>query len=74
MIYCACYCCKNFLYCLPPFTSPPCVVELPSNLESRQSDIKAGIFRHDNKKDMGIPNSLVFKHGPIEADSEVEGI
>ena len=29
-------------------------------------DAKAGIVRHDNKKDLGIPNSQLLNQVPIE--------
>ena len=33
---------------------------------------KAGILRHNNKKDLVIPSLWMFKQGPIETDNTVE--
>ena len=39
------------------------MVESPVIEEAGERDAKDGIVRHENRKDLGIPNSLLFQVG-----------
>ena len=57
---------------LAPFSfSPLCGLVTHNSMNQAKRDAKDGIFRHNNKKYLGITNSVIPKQGPTELDIKV---
>ena len=69
--YCACFCYKNLPILLAPLSFSTLHGWVKHKLRKQakrdaKRDTKDGIIRHDNRKDLGIPNSLLFQVGKYQ--------
>ena len=65
---------KLSIFLAPFYFSPLHGLVTHKSRNLAKSNAKAGIVCHDNKKDLGLPNSFLFNQGPNEENSKVEGI